>query len=102
MKVWTVFARSRKARIICFALAAALLVVSAVGLGRSGAAPTEETAAGQYEHRGRFDYTVYLKPSILYGDAVATEEEEEEEVPMLFFRNIIEDVTLSLMNWCCP
>jgi hypothetical protein len=95
MKVWTVFARSRKARIICFALAAALLMVSAVGLGRSGAAPTQETAAGQYEHRGRFDYTVYLKPSILYGDAVATEEKEEEEVPMLFFRNIIEDVTLS-------
>jgi len=70
MKVWKVFAGSRKARIICFALAGALLVVSTVGLGYSVAAPTEGVPTAKYEHRGEFDYTVYLKPNILYGDVV--------------------------------
>ncbi len=93
MKVWKVFARSRRARIICFALAGALLVASVVGLGYS-AAPTEEIPAAKYEHRGQFDYTVYLKPNILYGDVVLSEEEEEEEVPMVFFRDIIREVRL--------
>jgi len=73
MKVWNAFAGSRTVRIICFALAGALLVASAVGLGLSAAAPTEEVPAAKYEHKGRFDYTVYLKPSILYGDIVLTE-----------------------------
>lgn len=77
MKVWKVFAKSRRARIICFALAGALLVASIVGLGYS-AAPTEEVPTAKYEHRGEFDYTVYLKPNILYGDVVLSEEEEEE------------------------
>jgi len=94
MKVWKAFARSRRIRITCFALAGALLVASIVGLGYSAAPPTEETLA-KYEHRGQFDYTVYLKPSILYGDVVLSEEEErEEEVPMVFFRNIIQEVQL--------
>jgi hypothetical protein len=65
-----------------------------VGLGYSMAAPTEETLAAQYEHRGKFDYTVYLKPSVLYGDAILTEG-EEEEVPMIFFRNIIDMARLN-------
>ena len=94
MKVWKAFARSRRLRITCFALAGALLVASIVGLGYSVAAPTEETLA-KYEHRGQFDYTVYLKPSILYGDVILTEEEEEEEVPMVFFRDIIREVQLA-------
>ena len=95
MKVWKVCARSRRARIICFALAGALLVASVVGLGYSLAAPTEEMPAAKYEHRGEFDYTVYLKPNILYGDVILTEEEEEEEAPMVFFRDIIEEVRLA-------
>ncbi len=94
MKVWKAFAGSRRLRITCFALAGALLAASVVGLGYSVAAPTEEIPA-KYEHRGQFDYTVYLKPSILYGDFIPTEEEEEEEVPMVFFRNIIQEVQLS-------
>jgi len=93
MKVWKVFARSRRARIICFALAGALLVASVVGLGLS-AAPTEEIPAAKYEHRGQFDYTVYLKPSVLYGDFIPTEE-EEEGATMVFFRNIIREVQLA-------
>ena len=95
MKVWKVFDRSRRARIICFALAGALLVASIVGLGYS-AAPAEEVPSAKYEHRGEFDYTVYLKPNILYGDVVLSEEEEEEEeAPMVFFRNIIDKAWLA-------
>jgi len=94
MKVWSVFARSRRARLICFALTGALLVASIVGLGYSTVAPTEEVPTAKYEHKGQFDYTVYLKPSILYGDFIPTEE-EEEEVPMVFFRNIIDMVQLA-------
>jgi len=94
MKVWKAFARSRRLRIICFALAGALLVASVVGLGYSLAAP-EEIPTAKYEHRGQFDYKVYLKPSILYGDVILTEEEkEEEEAPMIFFRNIIDEARL--------
>jgi len=92
MKVRKAFARSKRLRITCFALAGALLVASVVGLGYSAAPPIEEVPTAKYEHRGQFDYTVYLKPSILYGDAILTEEEEEEEeeAPMIFFRNIID------------
>ena len=95
MKVWKAFAGSRTVRIVCFALAAALLVASVVGLGLSARAPTEEVPTAEYEHKGQFDYTVYLKPSILYGDIVLTEEEEEEKVPMIFFRDIITEVQLA-------
>jgi hypothetical protein len=95
MKVWKAFARSRRLRITCFALAGALLVASIVGLGHSPAAPTEEVPTAKYEHKGHFDYTVYLKPSILYGDVILTDEEEEEEVPMVFFRDIMKEVNLS-------
>lgn len=96
MKVWKAFIRSRGIRITCFALAGALLVASVVGLGYSVAAPTEEIPTAKYEHRGQFDYKVYLKPSILYGDVILTEEEEEEEeVPLVFFRDIIDEVRLA-------
>jgi hypothetical protein len=91
MKVWKAFATSRKLRITCFALAGALLVASVAGLGYSAAPPSEEVPTAKYEHRGQYDYTVYLKPNTLYGDVILTEEEEEEEeAPMIFFRNIIE------------
>lgn len=94
MKVWKAFARSRKLRTACFALAGVLLVVSIAGLAYS-AAPTEEAPTAKYEHRGHLDYAVYLRPSILYGDVILTDEEEEEEVPMVFFRNIVREIMLS-------
>jgi hypothetical protein len=92
MKIWKAFARSRKLRITCFALAGALLAGSIVGLWYTPAAPpAEETPIAKYQHTGRFDYTVYLKPNFLYGDIIPTDE-EQEEIPMVFFRNIIEEV----------
>jgi hypothetical protein len=95
MKVWKAFAGSRRLRITCFVLAGALLVASVVGLGHSVMGPTEEIPTAKYEHGGQFDYKVYLKPSILYGDVILTEEEEEEEVPMVFFRDIIDELRLA-------
>ena len=101
MKIWKAFGRSRGLRITCFALAGALLVASIVGLGYS-VAPTGEVPTAKYEHRGHFDYTVYLKPSILYGDVILTDEEEEEEVPMVFFRDIMTEVSLAFSyNFDC-
>jgi hypothetical protein len=94
MKVWKAFAGSKRVRIVCFALAGALLVASVVGLGLSAAAPAEDTLA-KYEHRGQFDYTVYLEPSILYGDVTLTEAEKGEGIPMVFFRDIIQEVKLA-------
>jgi hypothetical protein len=95
MKVWKAFARSRSIRITCFALTGALLVASIVGLGYSAGAPADEVPTAKYDHRGHFDYTVFLKPSILYGDVILTDEEEEEEVPMVFFRDIMTEVRLA-------
>jgi len=101
MKVWKTFAQSKKARIICFALAGALLVASAVGLWRSFSAPGEvEISGASYEHKGQFDYVVYLKPNSLYGEFILPKEEPEEaeeaeEPPLVFFRDIMEDVKLA-------
>lgn len=98
MGVWKTFTQSKKARIICFALAGALLVASAVGLWYSFSAPSEvEISGASYQHKGQFDYLVYLKPNSLYGEFIPPEEEEEteEETPMVFFRDIINEVRLA-------
>jgi len=98
MKVWKTFAQSKKARIICFTLAGALLVASAVGLWHSFSAPSEvEIPGASYEHKGQFDYLVYLKPSTLYGTSIQPQEkkETEEETPLVFFRDIIDEVQLA-------
>ena len=98
-------------RIVCFALAGVLLVASAVGLWRSFSPPSEvEAPTASYEHKGNFDYAVYLKPSTLYGDMVKTEieeetggaEEEEEQPPLIFFREITDKVRLAFSyNFKC-
>ncbi|MFO7995922.1 MAG: DUF5305 family protein [Dehalococcoidia bacterium] len=96
MKVWNTFAESRRVRIICFALTGALLVASVVGLSVSARPPSADVTGASYEHRGQFDYTVYLSPGVLYGDIVLGENQEEErEAPMIFFRNIIDEVNLA-------
>ena len=105
--MWKAFARSKSVRIICFALAAALLVVSGVGVWRSFSAPGEvELPQANYEHKGQFDYLVYLKPNTLYGEFIPPEEKEAEETeaeetepaeetPLIFFRDILDDVQLA-------
>jgi len=96
MRVFGRFAESKMVRMICFGAAAVLLLVSIIGLGISAGAPGLEGPIAGYEHRGQFDYTVQLKPNILYGDVVLTgEEEEEEKPPMLFFRDIIDEIDLA-------
>jgi len=89
-------------RIAGFALAGALLVVSGVGLWYSSTTPGgTEIPEVSYEHKGNFDYTVYLKPNTLYGEFIPLEEKEPEETepveeaPLVFFRDIIEDVRLA-------
>jgi len=94
MRVWKAFAGSRRVRIICFAAAGALLLASVLGLSLAGAAPIEETGAS-YQHTGQFDYSVYLNPSILYGDVTLTGGQQAQQVPMVFFRDIIKDVQLT-------
>jgi len=97
MRVWKVFNRSRAVRVVCFALAGALLAASVVGLWYCFSAPSEtEVPGASYEHKGRFDYLMYLKPNSLYGSSILPEEEKtEEETPLVFFRDIIEDVRLA-------
>jgi hypothetical protein len=99
MKGWSAFSKSRAVRIICFAAAAALLVASVVGLWHSSSASSEGgTPGASYEHKGQFDYMVYLKPNTLYGSAILpenSEETEEEETPLVFFRDIIDETQLA-------
>lgn len=98
MKVWKAFAQSKKVRIICFALAGALLVVSVVGLARPSSTPGEPRAAAAYEHKGQFDYLVYLKPSVLYGSSILpgnSEETEKRGTSIVFFRDIIDEARLA-------
>ena len=79
-------------------MAGALLVVSAVGLWHSFSASGEVKVPGaSYEHTGRFDYTVYLKPNTLYGSSILPESGEEtgEETPLVFFRDIIDEARLA-------
>lgn len=97
MKVWEAFRNSRRLRIICFSLAGILLVASIVGLWRSSSAPQETgiPAAG-YQHTGKFDYTVYLKPNSLYGSSVVSGGgATQQEASLLFFRDIIDNARLA-------
>ena len=48
-----------------------------------------------YEHRGEFDYLVYLKSNSLYGSLPPQEKETEQETTPIFFRNIIDEAELS-------
>lgn len=90
MKIWKSFGKSRRVRILCFSLAGVLLIASAIGLGQSLSAPKGVAVpAASYKHTGKFDYLVCLKPNTLYGEFVPSE--EAEEIPMIFFRDIIDE-----------
>ena len=62
------------------AISAVLFIISLVGMLAGSTLPPqveEETSLLLYEHNGRFDYLVYLKPSYLFGP----EPQEELEPP---------------------
>jgi hypothetical protein len=74
-----------------------LLIASMFGVLKSSSLPTkteQPITVANYEHRGEFDYLVYLKPNSLYGTLQPQEEETEQETSQVFFRNIIDDARL--------
>ena len=61
-------------------ISAVIFIISLVGMLAGSTIPAEveeEVSLVSYEHNGRFDYLVYLKPSYLFGP----EPEEEPEPP---------------------
>jgi hypothetical protein len=89
------FARSPGLKIGSLVGMSVLLIVSIFGVWKAFSLPTtieQPITVMSYEHSGKFDYLVYLKPNSLYGDVVPT---EEKEVSLVFFRNIIKDVNLA-------
>jgi len=80
-------------------LVGACLLVIAAGFGvwrafSLSSSIEQPVAVAYYEHRGEFDYLVYLKPNSLYGPLQPKEEETEEETSPVFFQNIIDETRL--------
>ncbi len=101
-------AERRGVRLFSMVAASALLAVSLGGLWHSSSpAAAQEIQAAQYQHRGQFDYVVYVTPGILYGDqfeaavddadaaAPADAEQPATQVPTVFFRELLEDFNMS-------
>jgi len=82
-----------------------LLIAAAFGVWRAFSLPTSTertTALVNYEHRGEFDYSVYLKPNSLYGSSQPQVEETDQETIPVFFRNIIDEAWLAFSyNFSC-
>jgi hypothetical protein len=82
-----------------------LLIAAVFGVWRafSLSASTEQTiTVANYEHRGEFDYLVYLKPNSLYGPLQPQEEGTEEGTAPVFFRKIIDEARLAFSyNFSC-
>ena len=92
------FARSPWLKLGSLVSVSFLLIASVFGVWRAFSLPasTEQPiAVVNYEHRGGFDYLVYLKPNSLYGPLQPQEEETEEETSPVFFRNIMREVLLA-------
>jgi hypothetical protein len=63
-----------------FTISAALFIIALIGLLAGSMLPTQfeqEVSRVSYDHNGRFDYLVYLKPSYLFGP----EPQEAPEAP---------------------
>jgi hypothetical protein len=63
-----------------FTISAALFIIALIGLLAGSMLPTQfeqEVSLVSYDHNGRFDYLVYLKPSYLFGP----EPQEAPEAP---------------------
>ena len=99
------FARSPWLRLGSLVGACLLLIAAAFGVWRAFSLPasTEQpTALMNYEHRGEFDYLVYLKPNSLYGPLQPQQEVTEEDTVSVFFRNIVDQAWLAFSyNFSC-
>jgi hypothetical protein len=99
------FARSPWLKLVSLVVVCVLLIVAVFGVWRAFSLPasTEQPVAlVNYEHRGEFDYLVYLEPNSLYGPLQPQEEETEEETSPVFFRNIIDEAWLTFSyNFSC-
>lgn len=99
------FARSPRLKLGSLVGVCLLLIAALVGVGRAFSLParTEQPiVVANYEHRGEFDYLVYLKPNSLYGPLQPQQEETGEETSPVFFRNIIEETRLTFSyNFSC-
>ena len=99
------FARSPRLKLGSLVGVCLLLIAALVGVGRAFSLParTEQPiVVANYEHRGEFDYLVYLKPNSLYGPLQPQQEETGEETSPVFFRNIIEETRLIFSyNFSC-
>ncbi len=91
---------------MCMMAAGVLLAVSLGGLVySSSSAEAQEKPATAYQHRGTFDYQVYVTPGILYGDEFPKpedndrdrepEDEELAHVPPVLFRELLEDLDMA-------
>ncbi|MFH1639867.1 MAG: hypothetical protein ABIB93_06130, partial [Chloroflexota bacterium] len=98
-RTYAKFRSSRHVRIevVIFPLFAASLmfVASAFGTWKAYSIPetvTEEVALTNYLHEGKFDYTAYVNPCLLYGNSAASPEADEGW--SLYFTDIIEGITV--------
>ena len=94
------FARSPWLKVASLAGVSLLLIVSLFGVWTAFSTPirTEQPiAVASYEHRGDFDYLVYLKSNSLYGPMQPETEEQTEQktLPAVFFREIIDEARLA-------
>jgi len=105
-RVFELLCANRSLRLVTTGALVALLAVSSVGLLQSSAQnQAQEPDTVLYEHHGQFDYVAYVTPGVLYSDEFVlpdtTEEEqaeddaeEEEDVPVIFFRELLEEVKM--------
>ena len=92
------FARSPWLKLGSLVGACLLLIAAAFGVWKAFSLPasTEQPIAlVNYEHRGEFDYSVFLKPNSLYGPLQPQQEVTEEDTAPVFFRNIIDEAWLA-------
>ena len=99
------FARSPWLKLGSLVIVCLLVIAAVFGVWRafSLSSSTEQPMAlVNYEHRGEFDYLVYLKPNSLYGSSKPQEEETDQETTPVFFRNIIDETWLAFSyNFSC-
>jgi hypothetical protein len=91
------FTRSPWLKVGSLVVACLLVIAAGLGVWRAfslSSSIEQPIAVAYYEHRGEFDYLVYLKPNSLYGPLQPKEKETEEETSPVFFQNIIDETRL--------